>query len=194
MKLQRIVWGAVVAVLAMLVQSIASAHGGKADSYGCHNNRKLGGYHCHKGPLAGRSFSSQAEMLAALGKAQPEEAPQAPEKRLTSMPSKKGSKSDGGADAIAKIEAAKGDYENRQVALDCTAKSLKQKVSKNGNSYFTFACDDGTGTMTVFSFGKPRFEEGQKVNVKGIYNQAKTVGRYTFYNQVDASAIEIKGN
>ncbi len=41
------------------------AHPGGRDSYGCHNDRKDGGYHCHAGPLAGQSFTSQAEMLAA---------------------------------------------------------------------------------------------------------------------------------
>jgi hypothetical protein len=41
------------------------AHGGSVDSYGCHNDRQRGEYHCHQGPLAGRSFSSQAEMLRA---------------------------------------------------------------------------------------------------------------------------------
>lgn len=40
------------------------AHSGGRDSYGCHHDRKHGGYHCHAGPLAGQSFASQAEMLA----------------------------------------------------------------------------------------------------------------------------------
>jgi endonuclease YncB( thermonuclease family) len=55
----------------------ASAHGGGLDSRGCHRDRKLGGYHCHKGPLAGRHFASKAEALSALGSAQvaPELAP-----------------------------------------------------------------------------------------------------------------------
>ena len=42
------------------------AHSGGRDAYGCHHDRKHGGYHCHAGPLAGQSFGSQAEMLAAL--------------------------------------------------------------------------------------------------------------------------------
>jgi endonuclease YncB( thermonuclease family) len=28
---------------------------------GCHHNRKAGGYHCHRGPLAGQHFKSKAE-------------------------------------------------------------------------------------------------------------------------------------
>src|SRR5262245_58248170 len=51
--------------LALLLGTILPAypHGGGLDSYGCHHNRKAGGYHCHRGPLAGQSFGSQEEML-----------------------------------------------------------------------------------------------------------------------------------
>lgn len=28
--------------------TISSSHGGGLDSYGCHHNRKQGGYHCHR--------------------------------------------------------------------------------------------------------------------------------------------------
>ena len=45
----------------------AYPHGGGLDAYGCHNNRKAGGYHCHRGALAGESFSSKDEMLKKLG-------------------------------------------------------------------------------------------------------------------------------
>jgi hypothetical protein len=49
----------------------AYPHGGGLDSYGCHHNRKAGGYHCHRGPLAGQSFASQDEMLRKLGSEKP---------------------------------------------------------------------------------------------------------------------------
>ena len=38
-------------------------HSGGLDRYGCHHNRKQGGYHCHWGIFAGQKFSSKAEML-----------------------------------------------------------------------------------------------------------------------------------
>ena len=44
----------------------ASAHGGGLDSLGCHHTRMMGGYHCHRGPLAGRDFGSKAEAQDAL--------------------------------------------------------------------------------------------------------------------------------
>jgi hypothetical protein len=46
---------------------IAAAHGGGLDAAGCHSDNRHGGYHCHGGPLAGRSFSSKAEALETMG-------------------------------------------------------------------------------------------------------------------------------
>ena len=49
----------------------AYPHGGGLDAHGCHNNRKAGGYHCHRGPLAGHSFTSQDQMLKKLAGEKP---------------------------------------------------------------------------------------------------------------------------
>jgi len=55
------------------------AHGGGLDAYGCHHDRKRGGYHCHRGPLAGRAFASKGEMLRVLREREaPQRAPQTP--------------------------------------------------------------------------------------------------------------------
>jgi hypothetical protein len=53
------------AVLAVL-PALAAAHGDKLDAYGCHKARGAGGYHCHMGVFAGRSFPSQEAMQMAL--------------------------------------------------------------------------------------------------------------------------------
>jgi hypothetical protein len=45
----------------------AFAQGGGLDSYGCHNDRKHAGYHCHKGQLSGKSFAFKAEMSKQFG-------------------------------------------------------------------------------------------------------------------------------
>nr|MBI3611672.1 thermonuclease family protein [Nitrospirota bacterium] len=47
-----------------LFPALTIAHPGGLDAYGCHKNRKAGIYECHRGEFAGRSFASQAEMLA----------------------------------------------------------------------------------------------------------------------------------
>lgn len=51
------------------------AHGGGLDGLGCHHNRKLGGYHCHRGPLAGQSFGSKSEAIRALEGSRPQATP-----------------------------------------------------------------------------------------------------------------------
>jgi len=59
-------------LLAVLLPAPALSHGGGLDDLGCHHNRKQGGYHCHRGPLAGQAFSSKAEALEALGAPRPQ--------------------------------------------------------------------------------------------------------------------------
>lgn len=46
------------------------AHGGGLDSYGGHHDRKRGGYHFHRGPLAGQYFASQSAAIAATNASQ----------------------------------------------------------------------------------------------------------------------------
>jgi uncharacterized membrane protein len=40
---------------AMPALTPAAAHSGGLNAEGCHNNRKTGDYHCHRGPAAGAS-------------------------------------------------------------------------------------------------------------------------------------------
>jgi hypothetical protein len=39
----------------------ATGHSGGLDKLGCHSDRRRDNYHCHRGPLAGRTFRSKAE-------------------------------------------------------------------------------------------------------------------------------------
>jgi hypothetical protein len=58
----------VVILAAALVVPFARvrAHGGGRDKLGCHHDRKNGGYHCHTGKLAGKSFPSKEAAQKAL--------------------------------------------------------------------------------------------------------------------------------
>ena len=53
-----------VAIIIALLPSVALAHGGGLNAEGCHNDRKGGGYHCHRGthgadrPAASRLLGS----------------------------------------------------------------------------------------------------------------------------------------
>ena len=63
------------------------AHGGGLDGFGCHHNRKAGGYHCHRGPLAGQNFSSKEKAMQAMPKTQGKESPaQPPSRNLPASP------------------------------------------------------------------------------------------------------------
>jgi len=66
--------GASLLLLLLAIPAPASAHGGGLDKIGCHHDRKKGGYHCHRGPLAGQAFSSKEEALKALEKKKQDEA------------------------------------------------------------------------------------------------------------------------
>ncbi len=42
----------------------------------------------------------------------------------------------------------------------------------------------------MFSHGTLLIKEGDKVKVTGRFDIEKKVGRYTFYNEIDASSVE----
>ena len=56
----------ITALLLLFFQTGLLAHGGGLDDFGCHHNKKLGGYHCHRGKFSGKNFSSKAEAFGHL--------------------------------------------------------------------------------------------------------------------------------
>lgn len=56
---------AVVLGALLLVSTLAWAHPGGRDKYGCHNDTKAKDYHCHEGALKDRTYKSQETMLKA---------------------------------------------------------------------------------------------------------------------------------
>ena len=53
-----------VSVAVLAITAIVYAHGGGLDSQGGHHDRKRGGYHFHRGPLVGQTFSSKSSSKA----------------------------------------------------------------------------------------------------------------------------------
>ena len=51
----------VIALLVVLAPDYSYAHGGGLNSEGCHNNRKTGDYHCHRGSQAKSPIKSNIE-------------------------------------------------------------------------------------------------------------------------------------
>jgi hypothetical protein len=67
MKLAPLLASLIIAYGLLLVTAVSAySHDEGLDAYGCHNNRKHGGYHCHRGAFAGESFASKEEMLKKL--------------------------------------------------------------------------------------------------------------------------------
>ena len=57
---------AILLVVFSAIPTLAWGHGGGLDKQGCHRNRRQDDYHCHGGPLAGRTFKSKAQAAEAL--------------------------------------------------------------------------------------------------------------------------------
>ncbi len=57
--------GVIIAVFSMLSNLEAYAHGGGLNAQGCHNNRKTGGYHCHR--KQGGSKPLKSKLLKRVG-------------------------------------------------------------------------------------------------------------------------------
>jgi len=64
-------WLASFALSLAFIPSGTVAYAGGLDTFGCHHDREAGGYHYHRGALAGRTFASKAEMLGLFKVQQP---------------------------------------------------------------------------------------------------------------------------
>ena len=50
-----------------LLPAVAAAHpAGAFDRYGCHDDKRDGTYHCHRGPYSGVTFASKSAMMKQL--------------------------------------------------------------------------------------------------------------------------------
>ena len=56
------------ALAIFVLASTAFAHPGGRDAYGGHYDKSTGEYHVHEGPLEGRKYKSQENMIKALRK------------------------------------------------------------------------------------------------------------------------------
>ena len=67
---------------------------------------------------------------------------------------------------------------------------LEHRRSRGGNLYSTFSVADQAGSwLKVFRWGHPRIEDGDQVEVEGVFKKEKRVGKYTFYNELEAERV-----
>ncbi len=92
---------------------------------------------------------------------------------------------------IEKIIANKDSYDGQEVSVPGIVSKLKLKTSKGGNEYTTFSLTHGSGvSLNVFVWRHSKVKEGQKVKVIGTYRKVKRAGRYTFYNEIEATEVK----
>lgn len=92
---------------------------------------------------------------------------------------------------VQKILANRDSYDGQEVSVSGTVSKLKLKTSKGGNDYTTFSLlSESGGSLTIFVWGQSKLKQRQKVKVTGTYRKFKRVGRYTFYNEIEATEIE----
>ncbi len=89
--------------------------------------------------------------------------------------------------SIKDLTASPAKFDGQTITLRGTAQAVKATTSRRGNEYTTFQVKDASGAAVhVFSWGHPEVKVGASVEVVGVFQQVKRVGRYTFYNEVDA--------
>ncbi len=93
--------------------------------------------------------------------------------------------------SVQEILSGPDKYDGQEVSLQGKATKIQPRTSKKGNDYATFTLTDESGKgMKIYTFGHPPIRDGQKVTVTGIYQKVKKVGKYTFYNEVEAKDIK----
>ncbi len=99
---------------------------------------------------------------------------------------------------IKKIKENPDKYDNQYISTEGYIKNIKKKTSKKGNKYTTFyITDKENNSLKVFMWGwkdieKQKIEEGDKVEVEGIFRKVKYVGKYRFFNEIEADRIKKK--
>ena len=87
------------------------------------------------------------------------------------------------------ILGAPDQFDHKEVVLTGRADAVRPRVSHHGNEYTTFTLTQQTGQITIFSWGRLPINSGDRVEVHGVFQRVKHVGRYTYSNQVDASSV-----
>src|SRR5713101_3101067 len=92
--------------------------------------------------------------------------------------------------SVPSIIANPAQFEGQIVTLRGMAVAVKETVSRRGNDYTTFKLHDISGeAISIFTWGHPPLKDGDIVEVVGVFQQVRHVGRYTFYNEVEAQSV-----
>ncbi len=93
------------------------------------------------------------------------------------------------AATVAEIAKNPAAFDQQTVTVNGTAEGLSSRTSRRGNPYTTFRLSDQGEAVKVFTFGTPAIKDGDRVEVRGVFQRVKQVGAYTFHDEIDASSV-----
>lgn len=81
-------------------------------------------------------------------------------------------------------------FDHKSVSLEGVVADLKETTSRAGNDYSTFMLNDKAGCgIMVFTWGHPQISNGSAVHIDGVFEVEHHQGKYTFYNEVQATSV-----
>jgi hypothetical protein len=92
--------------------------------------------------------------------------------------------------AICSITQNPNSFDHQTVTLQGAAMNVKQTTSRRGNDYSTFKLQSQDGcALDIFIWGHPALNAGDQVRVEGEFETEHHQGRYTFYNELQATKV-----
>jgi hypothetical protein len=93
-------------------------------------------------------------------------------------------------DAICSVAQKPQEFDHKNVTLKGNPVNVKETTSRRGNDYTTFKLQGPTGcAVSVFTWGHPTLSTCDQVGVEGVYETEHHQGRYTFYNEIEATKV-----
>jgi hypothetical protein len=90
---------------------------------------------------------------------------------------------------IYSIVANRVSFDHQNVSLQGAVVGLRETTSRAGNDYTTFKLQDGGCDVNIFLWGHPTLMNGDHIRVDGVFEIEHHQGRYTFYNEVQATKV-----
>ena len=90
---------------------------------------------------------------------------------------------------VCSLTGSRVSFDHQSVTLQGTVAALRETTSRAGNDYTTFKLQDGGCDVNIFTWGHPTLTNGDHVRVEGVFETEHHQGRYTFYNEVEATKV-----
>jgi hypothetical protein len=92
-------------------------------------------------------------------------------------------------DGVCTVANNRAKFDHQNVVLAGRISALKETISQAHNAYTTFKLEDGNCSLDIFLWGHPILASGEKVKVEGVFEVEHHQGKYTFYNEVQATTV-----